>query len=110
MIWDSIRYQLLQYQARLSLWWINLVCDTHDLMTWDAMIRESLDRLNLEYDQYTLVPGFNYQNLVPTHWPVLLVNQGRWSKIQIPHPLATTSSDIEPVSFDRVTEMITEPI
>lgn len=76
----------LQTQVRLGLWLTNTFTDSYDAARYDSHIHSVLSHLNIEYQTYAPVPGFDYCNTTAEQWKVFILNPQGWQLLVVANP------------------------
>ena len=76
--------------AKLSL----LLTDATDAMRYDSYIYQFLTDHYREYDTYTLVPWFDYNDDTQERWKIFVsLSDKQWHLVEIPNPFFEASTN-----------------
>ena len=86
MLTSTVKKYLIRTQVWLSMWLTRLCTDCYDAMRYESQIHQLLNKLNIDYQSYATVPGFDYCNPSSKTWTIFLLQEGEWNLVQLPNP------------------------
>jgi hypothetical protein len=73
-------------QVHLGLWLTNAFTDSYDAVRYDSHIHSVLSQLQINYQTYAPVLGFDYCNPAVQHWKVFILNAQGWQLLVVANP------------------------
>jgi hypothetical protein len=81
----------LHIQVRLGLWLTTAFTDSYDALRYDSHIHSALSHLNIDYQTYAPVAGFDYCNTAVKEWKVFILNSQGWQLLVLANPFHGSS-------------------